>query len=123
MVAQYIVENLREVKRIRRVYGKLESPIYPYIWYRKHDDSRDLDADVWETIVRTVLGEADGLVLWGGFKTTAPSGPLPWDETPLVGDDQGETDGQTAAGVKETQRGLNGNRHHKRFQLLPRSNH
>ena len=52
----------------------------PYIWYRKHDDSRDLDADVWETIVRTVLEEADGLVLWGGFKTTAPTGPLPWDE-------------------------------------------
>ena len=80
MAAQYVVENLREVKRVRRVYGKLESPIYPYIWYRKHDDSRDLDADVWETIVRTVLEEADGLVLWGGFKTTAPTGPLPWDE-------------------------------------------
>jgi len=29
---------------------------------------------------RTVLDEADGLVLWGGFKTTAPAGPLPWDE-------------------------------------------
>ena len=26
-------------------------------------------------------------------------------ERPLVGDDQGETDGQTAAGVKETQEG------------------
>lgn len=32
------------------------------------------------TLVRTVLEEADGLVLWGGFKTTAPAGPLPWDE-------------------------------------------
>ena len=78
--ATYIVENIREVKRIRRLYGKLESQIYPYIWFRKHDESRDLDADVWETIVRTVLEEADGLVLWGGFKTTAPAGPLPWDE-------------------------------------------
>jgi hypothetical protein len=79
-VGQYIHENIREAKRIRRMYGKLESPIYPYIWYRKHDDSRDLDADVWETIVRTVLEEADGLVLWGGWKVTAPTGPLPWDE-------------------------------------------
>lgn len=30
---------------------------------------------------RTVLDEADGLVLWGGFKTIAPAGPLPWAET------------------------------------------
>jgi len=29
---------------------------------------------------RTVLDEADGLVLWGGFKTIAPAGPLLWDE-------------------------------------------
>lgn len=49
----------------------------------RHDDSRDLDADVWETIVRTVLEEADGLVLWGGWKVTAPAGPLPWDENAL----------------------------------------
>jgi hypothetical protein len=35
-----------------------------------------------------------GLVLWGGFKTTAPTGPLPWDEnTPWWGDDQGKADG------------------------------
>lgn len=72
-VGQYIHENLREAKRIRRLYGKLESPIYPYIWWRKHDETRDLDADVWETIVRTVLEEADGLVLWGGWQ-------VPWDE-------------------------------------------
>jgi len=30
--------------------------------------------------VRTVLEHADGLVLWGGLKTDAPAGPLPWDE-------------------------------------------
>lgn len=77
----YLEENLREARRIRRQYGRLESPIYPYIWYRKHDDTRDLDGDVWETVVRTVLEHADGLVLWGGWKPPSqPSGPLPWDE-------------------------------------------
>ena len=34
----------------------------------KADGSKDLDADVWETIVRVTLDEADGLVLWGGWK-------------------------------------------------------
>lgn len=76
----YIEAHLREVKRLRRLYGKLESPIYPYIWYRKHDDSRDLDADVWAKIFRDVLEQADGCVLWGGFKTTVPTGAIPWDE-------------------------------------------
>jgi len=73
-VGRYIEEHIRETTRIRRVYGQLESPIYPYIWWRKHDDTRDLDPDVWETIVRTVLEHADGLVLWGGFQQT-------WSET------------------------------------------
>ena len=35
--------------------------------------------------VRTVLEEADGLVLWGGWKVTAPTGPLPWDENAPCG--------------------------------------
>ena len=72
-LSNYLIENIREVKRIRRVYGRMESPIYPYIWWRKHDETRDLDADVWETIINTVLQEADGLVLWGGNAT-------PWNE-------------------------------------------
>ena len=76
----YLTAHLKEAKRLRRMYGRMESPIYPYVWWRRADDGQDLDADVWETIVRTVLDEADGLVLWGGFKTTAPAGPLPWDE-------------------------------------------
>jgi hypothetical protein len=69
----YLVENIKEAQRIRRVYGRLEAPIYPYIWWRRHDGTRDLDADSWETIVRTVLEEADGMVLWGGYQTL-------WDE-------------------------------------------
>lgn len=69
----YVEENIREVKRIRRVYGRAESPIYPYVWWRKHDETRDLDADAWETIINTTLDKADGLVLWGGWQ-------MPWDE-------------------------------------------
>ena len=40
----------------------------------------DLYAGCSGDTVRTVLDEADGLVLWGGFKTIAPAGPLLWDE-------------------------------------------
>lgn len=76
----YLTAHINEAKRIRRLYGRLESPICPYVWWRRGDDVQDLDADVWETMVRTVLDEADGLVLWGGWKTTAPAGALPWDE-------------------------------------------
>lgn len=80
-VTTYLIENINEAKRLRRVYGRMESPIYPYVWWMKHDETRALDADVWETIVRTVLEHADGLVLWGGWKPPSqPSGPLPWDE-------------------------------------------
>lgn len=73
----YLIENINEAKRVRRMYGRAESPIYPYVWWRKHDETRDLDADVWETIVRTVLDEADGMVLWGG-SSTAWSETAPW---------------------------------------------
>lgn len=73
-VGTYLERNLDEVERIRRTYGRLDCPIYPYVWYRRADNSRDLDADVWETIVREVLDRADGLVLWGGYQT-------PWSDS------------------------------------------
>jgi hypothetical protein len=76
-VSGYLEANLAETKRIRRVYGKYESPIYPYLWWRKHDNSRDLDADIWELTLREVLDKstgADGAILWGGWQVT-------WDET------------------------------------------
>lgn len=79
-ITTYLIAHINEAKRLRRMYGRMESPIYPYVWWRRADDARDLDAHVWELVVRTVLEHADGLVLWGGFKTTAPAGPLPWDE-------------------------------------------
>lgn len=73
----YLEANLAETRRIRRVYGKHEAPIYPYVWWRKHDNTRDLDADIWELILREVLDAptgADGIILWGGWLET-------WNET------------------------------------------
>ena len=79
----YLTAHLREAKRIGACTGGgiADLSIHLRCWKRRRP----------------------GVV--GRIKTTAPAGPLPWDETPLVGDDQGETDGQTAAGVKETQEG------------------
>ncbi len=68
----YLEENLNEVKRVRRVYGRMESPIYPYIQPFEQQSGVPLDADVWATIVQVVMEQADGCVLWAGA--------LPWDE-------------------------------------------
>ncbi len=37
-ITTYVQAHIREAKRIRRVYGRMESPIYPYIWWRRADD-------------------------------------------------------------------------------------
>jgi hypothetical protein len=72
-VGLYVERNIDETKRIRRLYGHADSPIYPYVWWMRHDNSRTLDQDVWETIVRTVMDDADGMVIWGGWQ-------VQWDE-------------------------------------------
>lgn len=70
----YIHENLSELKRIRRTYGRAESPIYPYVWWNIANGSDvPMPLDMWETMVRVTLDEADGMVLWGGYQQ-------PWDE-------------------------------------------
>lgn len=69
----YLERNIDEAKRVRRLYGRMDCPIYPYVWWMRHDGTRPLDPDVWETIMRTVLDEADGMVLWGGWQ-------VQWDE-------------------------------------------
>lgn len=69
----YLERNIDEAKRVRRLYGRMDCPIYPYVWWMRHDGTRALDHDVWETIVREVMDQADGMVLWGGWQT-------PWDE-------------------------------------------
>ena len=72
-ISVYLEEQLSEVKRVRRMYGRLESPIYPYVCPQVQGLATDLDADVWETTLRISLDEADGMVLWGGWQ-------VPWDE-------------------------------------------
>ena len=76
----YVERNIAETKRIRRVYGRMECPIYPYVWQMRHDGTRPLDPDSWEFTLREVLDAptgADGAILFGGWK---PTGPSPWDE-------------------------------------------
>ncbi|MHB1098099.1 MAG: hypothetical protein ACYCZR_00965 [Burkholderiales bacterium] len=66
---EYFVENLVELKRCRAAYGH-NQPIYPYVWFRRHDGAVDLDLDVWEDMAQTAHLEADGMILWGGFGQT-----------------------------------------------------
>ena len=73
LLTVYLEENIREAKRIRWQYGKNTSPIYPYVIWYKHNTAILLDSDAWETTVRVVLEQADGLVLWGGWQQA-------WDE-------------------------------------------
>lgn len=79
MFRRYVRMHMNEMKRLRDTYGHGQ-PIYPYIWWRRQDDAKDLDLDIWRDMVRIVYQEADGFVLWGGWKTTPPAGPIPWDE-------------------------------------------
>lgn len=64
---EYFHENLVELKRCRTAYGR-NQPIYPYVWYRRHDELADLDMDVWIDMCRTAYLEGDGLILWGGWQ-------------------------------------------------------
>ena len=64
---EYFHENLVELKRCRTAYGR-NQPIYPYVWYRRHDDAADLDMDVWVDMCQTAYLEGDGLILWGGYQ-------------------------------------------------------
>jgi hypothetical protein len=78
-VGMYVERNITETQRIRRVYGRLDSPIYPYLWWMKHNGSQELDIDVWELILRETLDtptSADGAIIWGGWS-------LQWNESSL----------------------------------------
>jgi hypothetical protein len=72
----YLEANIAEAKRARDTYGRPGCPIYPYVWFRKHLNTRDLDQDIWELTLRTVMEQADGLVAWGGWQQL-------WDENAL----------------------------------------
>ena len=59
---------LTEARRLLDKYGAKNRPVYPYIWWRKHDASKDLEEWIWRDMLKTSLALADGFVLWGGYK-------------------------------------------------------
>ena len=61
---------LTESRRLLDKYGAPNRPVYPYIWWRKHDASKDLEDWIWRDMLETTLSLADGFVLWGGYQQT-----------------------------------------------------
>lgn len=57
-----------ECRRMLATYGDPNRSVFPYIWWRKHDDTRDLDAWVWKEMLCSCVHLADGWVLWGGHQ-------------------------------------------------------
>ncbi len=57
-----------EARRMLDTYGKKDRPVYPYIWWRRHDAKAELNAYVWEAMFTTAMTRADGCVLWGGYQ-------------------------------------------------------
>ena len=61
---------LTDARRLLDQYGAPNRPVYPYIWWRKHDASKDLEDWIWRDMLETTLSLADGFVLWGGYQQT-----------------------------------------------------
>jgi len=61
---------LTDARRLLDQYGAPTRPVYPYIWWRKHDASKDLEDWIWRDMLETTLSLADGFVLWGGYQQT-----------------------------------------------------
>lgn len=59
---------LTDARRLLDKYGAPNRPVYPYIWWRKHDASKDLEDWIWRDMLKTSLALADGFVLWGGYQ-------------------------------------------------------
>lgn len=59
---------LTDARRLLDQYGAPNRPVYPYIWWRKHDASKDLEEWIWRDMLWATLTYADGFVLWGGYQ-------------------------------------------------------
>lgn len=74
----YAVAQIREARR--KANGK---PVYAFLWPQYHDQGQGvhaqlpIESDFWELQLNTMLTEADGIVIWGGW---GEHGPDPWNE-------------------------------------------
>ena len=59
---------LTDARRLLDQYGAPNRPVYPYIWWRKHDASKDLELWIWKDMLAQCKELADGFVLWGGYQ-------------------------------------------------------
>lgn len=59
---------LTDARRLLDQYGAKGRPIYPYIWWRKHDNSKNLELWIWKDMLNAVLQHANGYILWGGYQ-------------------------------------------------------
>ena len=76
LTGRYLQAQLREAARVKRLYGRPDALILPFIWYMRHDQASPLDIEYWEMVLRICLDEDhgnDGAILW------SPWG-VPWDE-------------------------------------------
>lgn len=61
---------LTDARRLLDQYGAPNRPVYPYIWWRKQDASKDLELWIWKDMLAQCKELADGFVLWGGYQQT-----------------------------------------------------
>ena len=74
-VEEYLVENIREAKRLRDTYGDPTRPIYPYIWWMRTPTGVGfLDDVAWIPMMEHAFALTNGCVIWGGFQEA-------WDDT------------------------------------------
>lgn len=70
--ALYYQRNIEETRRLVMTYGDPDRPIYPYIWWRRHDNTGVLDTTTWEAMIDAAFAYADGCILWGGWEYLNP---------------------------------------------------
>lgn len=75
---KYAAGNLAEARK----YGK---PVYPLIWPQFHDSmplkGQHIGGDFWRLQLEVCRAQADGIVLWGGYRTPWDDGHPWWSET------------------------------------------
>jgi hypothetical protein len=65
---------------------KYQKQVYPYIWPHYHNSNKEkngqyLGDEYWEAIMETCMEHADGVVIWGGWKSEFSQNNSWWDVT------------------------------------------